>query len=77
MSTGRTGPMADINERTVIRALYELRGEHVPVSAKAIAAYLKVDEPLVLSLLRGLKKQRIVKDVQRKGERVWTTWGER
>lgn len=68
-------PGADINSRTVLRALHELGVERNPISASAVAAYLKVDEALVLSSLRGLKKQRIVKDVRRKGERVWTKWG--
>lgn len=66
-----------ITTRTVIGALYELRGEHSAVSAAAIAAYLKTDEPLVLSRLRELKRRRLVKDVRRKGERLWTTWSAR
>lgn len=58
----------------VLRALYHLHGEIAPIAAGTIASYLKCDEALVLSRLRALKKQRIVKDVRRKGERLWTTW---
>lgn len=64
----------DISTRTVLRALYRLRGEHDAVAASSIATFLKCDEALVLSRLRALKKQRIVKDVRRRGERLWTTW---
>lgn len=66
--------MAGVNERTVIRALRDLGVDRNPVSAASVASYLKIDEPLALSLLRSLKKQRIVKDVRRKGERLWTGW---
>jgi Mn-dependent DtxR family transcriptional regulator len=69
--------VAEIGERMVLRALYELRGEHEPVAASAIAMYLRCDEKLVLGRLRQLKRARLVRDVTRKGERVWTTWAQR
>jgi len=64
----------DVNSKTVISALYALRGHETPVTADALAQYLKCSEVRVLQLLRQLKKQRLVKDYYRKAGRVWGTW---
>lgn len=70
--------MADVNSRTVMRALADLGGYENPprnVTAAQIAEYLKCPADTVLGHLHDLKRSRIVTDRRRSGERVWVSWG--
>jgi predicted ArsR family transcriptional regulator len=69
--------MAEYNElrkTTVIRALNSARK---PLSAVELAVELKATENEVLRILRGLKRDRIVKEgrnARNGGVRTWRVW---
>jgi len=64
----------DVSSKRVIGAIYDLRGHEEPVGAAALARELQCSEERVLELLKGLKRQRLVKDYYRKAGRVWGIW---
>lgn len=70
--------MSDITGASVIRAIYNLgdRGQHTWPTAAKLARYLEADEAQVLEHLRELRTGRIMRDRQRKGQRVWMPWEE-
>lgn len=65
--------MPDISSKTVIGALYDLK-HRWPVTATEIASYLKCSDEVVLTHLRGLKSQRLVRERRRHGNRCWQPW---
>ena len=65
-----------INTRTVINAIWNLRGVGPagwPTRAE-IAAHLRVEETLVRPLLTELKAKRLFDSRQRSRRQVWMPW---
>jgi hypothetical protein len=67
-----------VSNGNVISAIYHLGDRHQRTwpTAADIARHLKADESQVLTCLRDLRAQRLMRDRRRKGQRVWMPWEE-